>query len=76
MKFGLSPRGVFITGEDARKLLESLLRSKPNIQIESNEADKPLRELARILTLADESSEGRVQNMKPYFESLDGLVTK
>ena len=76
MRFGFSPRGVFITGEDARKLLSNLLKSHPSLLTEVNEADVTLRDLAKILTWADESSEKRVQSMKPYFESFKGLDAK
>lgn len=76
MKFGLSSRGVFITGEDARSLLKDLLATHPSLLTEIREEERVLRELAKILTWAEESSEKRVQSMLPYFESFRGLDAK
>jgi hypothetical protein len=76
MKFGFNSRGVFITGEDARNLLKDLLAAHPTLLTGINENEKVLRDLAKILTWADESSEKRVQSMNPYFESFRGLDIK
>ena len=76
MKFGFSPRGVFITGEDARNLLKDLLAAHPSLLTEVKEGEKVLRDLAKILTWAEETSEKRVQSMIPYFESFRGLGVK
>jgi len=76
MKFEFSPRGLFITGADARSLLASLLKSHPSLLTEVNEDDVTLRDLAKILAWADESSEKGVQSMKPYLESFKGIDSK
>jgi len=76
MRFGFSPRGIFITGEDARNLLKDLLAAHPSLLTEVKEEEKVLRELAKILTWAEGSSEKRVQSMLPYFESFRGLDAK
>jgi hypothetical protein len=76
MKFGLSPRGVYITGEDAHKLLTNLLASHPTLLTEVNESETTLRDLAKILAWADETSTTRVQSMNSYFESFRGINAK
>lgn len=76
MQFGLSPRGVFISGEDAQNLLEKLLKENPSLLTEINENNSALRELAKILAWANKSSEKRVQSMRSYFECFKGLDVK
>ena len=73
MKFGLSPQGVFITREDARKLLTNLLQENPDLMTAS-EGTSALRELAVMLTWAEDTPEPqrRIQVMKSFFECVRG----
>ena len=76
MRFGLSPRGVFITGEDAQSLFARMVKAVPTLMIGVEEGDSILRDLAKILNWADESSGKKTQSMKPYFECFRGLDVK
>ena len=63
MKFGLDRQGIFITGEDARKVLAHL----KEIHVEDKNV---INDLTRVLQWADESinSLQEIQLMKPYWE--------
>ena len=63
MKFGLGRQGIFITGEDARKILSHLREIKVD-------DEHVLGDLAKVFQWGDESPSEllEVQFMKPYWE--------
>jgi hypothetical protein len=73
MRFGLDARGVFITGSDAKKLLERLVEMYPTVENEREEGqDATLHNIYKVLNLVNESQDSQLmgQILKPYWECM------
>jgi hypothetical protein len=73
MRFGLDAQGVFISGVDAKKLFDRIMKANPQLfDSVLVENEFLFKDLASILNQVDDPSEAPrvVQILKPYWECM------